>query len=73
MVITPECPPEGERFEKFKQVASAAKVDGSLIVAQVTHPGRQVQARVNPVAISASDVQLGALHPVLTPIIVVGC
>ncbi|KAH6876331.1 hypothetical protein B0T10DRAFT_414533 [Thelonectria olida] len=58
MVITPECPPEGERFEKFKQVASAAKVDGSLIVAQVTHPGRQVQARVNPVAISASDVQL---------------
>ncbi|KAK7408703.1 hypothetical protein QQX98_009119 [Neonectria punicea] len=57
-IITPECDPEGERFEKFKQLASAAKANGSLIVAQVTHPGRQVQARVNPVAISASDVQL---------------
>lgn len=59
MVITPECPPKGERFEAFKKVAAAAKVDGSLILAQVTHPGRQVQARVNPIAISASDVQLG--------------
>lgn len=58
MVITPECPPEGERFEAFKKIAAAAKVDGSLILAQVTHPGRQVQARVNPIAISASDVQL---------------
>ncbi|KAF7551851.1 hypothetical protein G7Z17_g4697 [Cylindrodendrum hubeiense] len=58
MVITPECPPEGERFEAFKKISAAAKVDGSLIVAQVTHPGRQVQARLNPVAISASDVQL---------------
>ncbi|KAK7430642.1 hypothetical protein QQZ08_002684 [Neonectria magnoliae] len=57
-IITPECAPEGERFEKFKQLAAAAKANGSLIVAQVTHPGRQVQARLNPVAISASDVQL---------------
>lgn len=50
---------EDERFNKFKQVAEAAKADGSLIVGQVNHPGRQVQYRVNPVAISASDVQLG--------------
>ncbi|KPM44536.1 hypothetical protein AK830_g1990 [Neonectria ditissima] len=57
-IITPECDTEGERFEKFKQLAAAAKANGSLIVAQVTHPGRQVAARVNPVAISASDVQL---------------
>lgn len=59
MVITPECPFEGERFERFKQIAAAAKANGSLIVAQVTHPGRQVQSRVNKEAISASDVQLG--------------
>lgn len=50
---------EGERFEKFKELAKGAKADGSLLVAQVNHPGRQVEARVNPVAISASDVQLG--------------
>ena len=61
MLITPELKPEGERFEKFKQVAAAAKKDGSLMVAQVSHPGRQVQYRLNPVAISASDVQLGTI------------
>ncbi|WAO91123.1 Oxidored-FMN domain-containing protein [Fusarium falciforme] len=49
---------EGERFEKFKELAKGAKADGSLLVGQVNHPGRQVEARVNPVAISASDVQL---------------
>lgn len=59
MVITPELAPEGARFDKFREVAAAAKKDGSLIVAQVSHPGRQVQYRLNPVAISASDVQLG--------------
>ena len=59
MIIPPELAPEGERFEKFKQIAKVAKVDGSLIVGQVTHPGRQVEYRMNPIAISASDVQLG--------------
>ncbi|KAF4960608.1 hypothetical protein FSARC_10422 [Fusarium sarcochroum] len=51
-------PFEGERFEQFKKLATAAKGDGSLIVAQVNHPGRQVPYKMNPVAISASDVQL---------------
>jgi 2,4-dienoyl-CoA reductase-like NADH-dependent reductase (Old Yellow Enzyme family) len=50
---------EGERFEKFKELAKGAKADGSLLVGQVNHPGRQIEARVNPNAISASDVQLG--------------
>lgn len=59
MVITPEHPFEGERFEKFKEMAKAAKVDGSLFMGQITHPGRQVQSRLTPTAISASDVQLG--------------
>ncbi|KAI5458975.1 hypothetical protein BGZ63DRAFT_406294 [Mariannaea sp. PMI_226] len=58
MVITPECPFEGERFEQFKQLATVTKAHGSLLVAQVSHPGRQVQARVNSTALSASDVQL---------------
>ncbi|CAM1501195.1 Fc.00g103570.m01.CDS01 [Cosmosporella sp. VM-42] len=58
MLIPPELAPKGERFEKFKEIAKVAKVDGSLLVAQVSHPGRQVQYRINPNAISASAVQL---------------
>lgn len=57
--IPVDAPFEGERFEKFKQLAAAAKKDGSLFLAQVNHPGRQVPYKFNPVAISASDVQLG--------------
>ncbi|KAF5679779.1 nadh oxidase [Fusarium heterosporum] len=57
-VIPADAPFEGERFEKYKQMATVAKKDGSLIVAQVNHPGRQVPYKINPVAISASDVQL---------------
>ncbi|KAJ4247135.1 hypothetical protein NW762_013273 [Fusarium torreyae] len=57
--IPSDAPFEGERFEQFKKLAAAAKTDGSLIVAQVNHPGRQVPYKINPVAISASDVQLG--------------
>ncbi|KAF2805270.1 FMN-linked oxidoreductase [Mytilinidion resinicola] len=49
---------EGERFEKFKAIATGAKKHGSLIVAQVSHPGRQVEAKVNPHPISASDVAI---------------
>ncbi|RKK20933.1 hypothetical protein BFJ66_g6586 [Fusarium oxysporum f. sp. cepae] len=56
--IPVDAPFEGERFEKFKQLAAAAKKDGSLFLAQVNHPGRQVPYKFNPVAISASDVQL---------------
>ncbi|CAG9950945.1 unnamed protein product [Clonostachys rosea f. rosea IK726] len=48
----------GERFEKFTELATAAKADGSLIVAQITHPGRQVRESVSPTSVSASAVQL---------------
>lgn len=58
MLIGPDSEPEGERFDKFKALAGAAKAHGSLIVGQITHPGRQVQARINPEAVSASDIQL---------------
>ena len=39
-------------------MTSAAKAHGSLIVAQLSHPGRQGPATLNPDPVSASDVQL---------------
>jgi 2,4-dienoyl-CoA reductase-like NADH-dependent reductase (Old Yellow Enzyme family) len=59
MIITPHDGFEGERFEKFKALATAAKANGSLLVGQVTQPGRQLEKKLNPETISASDVQLG--------------
>jgi 2,4-dienoyl-CoA reductase-like NADH-dependent reductase (Old Yellow Enzyme family) len=44
----------GPRFEAFKE----SKAHGSLIVGQVSHPGRQVENRIQKNPISASDVQL---------------
>ncbi|KAI1331750.1 NADH:flavin oxidoreductase/NADH oxidase-like protein [Xylariaceae sp. FL0255] len=54
MIITPECPPSGPRFEGFKEIAVAAKEHGSLLLAQVTHPGRQLSSRIRKDTISAS-------------------
>ncbi|KAK7741825.1 hypothetical protein SLS53_004889 [Cytospora paraplurivora] len=51
-------PAEGKRFEAFRELATVAKKHGSLIVAQLGHPGRQVSDKVQPHPISASDVQL---------------
>ena len=50
--------PEGKRFEAFKRLASESKAHGSLIVGQVSHPGRQVESRIQKDPVSASDVQL---------------
>ncbi|KAI9925745.1 hypothetical protein ASPWEDRAFT_113609 [Aspergillus wentii DTO 134E9] len=58
MVIPSDAPFSGERFERFTQLATDAKKNGSLIVAQVGHPGRQVADYIQPNPISASDVQL---------------
>lgn len=49
---------EGERFEMFKEIAVQSKKHGSLIVGQVSHPGRQVTENIQKNPISASDVQL---------------
>lgn len=49
---------EGVRFNAFKRLASAAKKHGSLIVGQVSHPGRQTEQRLQPDPISSSDIQL---------------
>ncbi|KAF7561059.1 hypothetical protein G7046_g3060 [Stylonectria norvegica] len=58
MIVAPTDEPEGKRFEKFQELASVAKANGSLVVAQITHPGRQCQSKINKVVVSASDVQL---------------
>ena len=48
----------GERFDAFKEMATQAKKHGSLFVGQVSHPGRQVESRIQKDPVSASDVQL---------------
>ncbi|KAI9823719.1 MAG: hypothetical protein M1832_002276 [Thelocarpon impressellum] len=57
-IVPRGCAFEGERFERFRDLATEAKRHGSLIVAQVSHPGRQAQEATQPHPISASDVQL---------------
>lgn len=57
-VIPVDAPFSGPRFEAFSATAKAAKENGSLLVAQISHPGRQVRTDVNPNPISASAVQL---------------
>jgi 2,4-dienoyl-CoA reductase-like NADH-dependent reductase (Old Yellow Enzyme family) len=58
MIVPVDAPFEGERFEGFKAIATAGKAHGSLIVPQVSHPGRQVPDNVQKHPISASDMQL---------------
>ncbi|CAI7578448.1 unnamed protein product [Penicillium palitans] len=58
MIIDLENAFAGERFEAFKQLATAAKKHGSLIVGQVSHPGRQTFEKLQSNPVSASDVQL---------------
>ncbi|KAL8665254.1 MAG: hypothetical protein Q9168_007749 [Polycauliona sp. 1 TL-2023] len=57
-IIPRTAPFSGERFEAFKELAKQSKAHGSLIVGQVSHPGRQCENRIQPDPVSASDVQL---------------
>ncbi|KAI8630061.1 NADH oxidase [Xylariaceae sp. FL1651] len=57
-IIPVDAPFHGPRFEAFKELATKAKANGSLIVAQVSHPGRQVPETIQNHPISASAVQL---------------
>lgn len=57
-IVPHDAPFEGERFDAFRRLAEAGKAHGSLIVGQVSHPGRQVPEAINPHPVSASDVQL---------------
>ncbi|KAI9802715.1 MAG: hypothetical protein M1825_002737 [Sarcosagium campestre] len=51
-------PFSGPRFDAFVKLGQAAKAHGSLIVAQLSHPGRQCESRIQADPISASDKQL---------------
>jgi 2,4-dienoyl-CoA reductase-like NADH-dependent reductase (Old Yellow Enzyme family) len=57
-IIPGDAPFSGERFEAFKEMGAQSKKHGSLVVGQVSHPGRQTEARLQPNPVSASDVQL---------------
>ncbi|KAI0542008.1 NADH:flavin oxidoreductase/NADH oxidase [Xylaria digitata] len=57
-VIPKDAPFLGERFERFKDLGAKAKAHGSLIVGQLSHPGRQVPDTIQPNPLSASDIQL---------------
>ncbi|KAK5996169.1 NADH-dependent flavin oxidoreductase nadA [Cladobotryum mycophilum] len=57
-IIPAAAPFSGERFERFKELATAAKKHGSLVHVQLSHPGRQVTEIVNPHPISPSDIKL---------------
>lgn len=48
----------GERFERYQDVAQQAKRAGSLVLAQLSHPGRQVAAEIQPNPVSASAVPM---------------
>ncbi|EXK78062.1 oxidoreductase [Fusarium oxysporum f. sp. raphani 54005] len=56
--IPKDAPFEGTRFEGFQALAEAGKSGGGLMVGQVSHGGRQVDARIQPEPVSASPVQL---------------
>ena len=46
------------RVAAFRKVSDLAKAHGSLFIAQLSHPGRQGGAALNPNPVSASDIQL---------------
>ena len=57
-IIPDDAPFSGERFEAFKEMGAVSKAHGSLVVGQVSHPGRQTEERLQSNPVSASDVQL---------------
>lgn len=64
-----EAPMDGERFDKFRAVAAAAKAHGALVIGQLNHPGRQIPSKIIQESISASAVQLGESIPNATCLI----
>lgn len=57
-IIPRNAPFSGPRFEAFAEMARVGKKEGSLMVGQVSHPGRQVVTRIQSDPVSASDVKL---------------
>ena len=52
------CDDHDGRVAKYRRVVDVSKAHGSLVVAQISHPGRQGNRFLNPHPISASDVHL---------------
>lgn len=48
----------GKRFEAFSKLAESGKQNGSLMIGQINHPGRQCGATMQKDPVSASDIQL---------------
>lgn len=46
------------RVDEFRKMTDLARAHGSLIIAQISHPGRQGPKHLNPTPVSASDVHL---------------
>ena len=57
-IITLDDQPKGPRFEAYKKLAEVTKAKGSLVIGQLSHPGRQVAENLSKNPVSASDVQL---------------
>ena len=57
-IIPRGCPFSGDRFDAFAKLAAESKKHGSLIIGQLSHPGRQCEQRIQKDPVSASDVQL---------------
>ncbi|KAH7133932.1 hypothetical protein EDB81DRAFT_887740 [Dactylonectria macrodidyma] len=49
---------QGPRFEKFQRLATVATANGSLLLGQLVHVGRQADVRVSKETIAASAIQL---------------
>jgi 2,4-dienoyl-CoA reductase-like NADH-dependent reductase (Old Yellow Enzyme family) len=62
-VIPLTSPFHGQRFEAFSNIASSGKRNGSLIIGQINHPGRQCEAKLQENPLSASDIQLEVRFP----------
>ncbi|KAI1336783.1 NADH oxidase [Xylariaceae sp. FL0016] len=58
MILPVDAPLSGPRFAGYQRLAQAGKEGGSLFVAQLNHPGRQISAAIQTDPVSASDVQL---------------
>ncbi|KAF2106353.1 hypothetical protein BDV96DRAFT_533879 [Lophiotrema nucula] len=56
MIIPGDADFRGERFDAFRQLGAAGRAQGSLMVGQISHPGRLAHSRLQHDPVSASSV-----------------
>ncbi|KAK7212653.1 hypothetical protein V2G26_019831 [Clonostachys chloroleuca] len=56
LIVPGGAPLSGPRFQAFQELAKAGNHDGSLMIGQISHPGRQVQDCFQKDPVSASTV-----------------